>query len=216
MYASPSDIRRHLRLPSTYPTDDIIEFIKEAQKVVLHQITDLSQWEKVEALNASRTEYQLAHYPVADRNFDFEIDTEDIDVYVVPYDEDIGEWDKTQASSITITNFKPSLGRFSISFEPTDDQRIYATYRYYLNPNVDNDLVKLATEKYACYLILRAIYALMPETMTIGSLKIAHKRPYESYYREYQDIITKLKPAIEITSSPKIEIEELEDNVFEW
>jgi len=194
-YTTPSKVRSLLGLSETQVSDETLSnFIEYSDKIVLSMITVRVIDDELEGnINGSNTKFYTSFKPIADTNLDKTIDASDVTVY---------GWtkasDPTTKTELTVSSVDSNEGLIILSSAPSSDtyKKITADYSYYLNP-VDWSLVELASTLYAGYRYLISETLLIPESWSVGTLRIrmGSRRlyPYIDIYNDFLKIIELIK-----------------------
>ncbi len=151
-YASLSKLRLLTHFTVAEISDaDVSSLIPEADRAVLRLATIEVYDEKLEGdIDGSNTIFTTAHKPIADTDFDSDVDADDVTVYLVDYDSEMNP----VHSSTEVASVNARDGIITLSEAPTTTNAevgVFADYRYYKMP-VDYDVLKLAANYYLAHL----------------------------------------------------------------
>jgi hypothetical protein len=123
--------------------------------------------------------------PIADRDFDKEVTSDDVIVY---------SWsDKTDPSTkqeVTVNNVYPLEGMLDI--DPPNDY-VTADYSHYLHKSQpDWDLIEEATAYMAGYLATRQILGKLPPSK-MGAFRVDTDNPGAAFEKDYKRVINRVK-----------------------
>lgn len=170
--------------------DSVVEnYIAIASRITLDFISQLTL-ERVEALEDKRRLY-VKHKPIADTDFDWDVDASDIKVYK-----------KSGNVLVEVTNIKSvDASNGVIELNEDVEGEIYVYYRYWLNGIPDVNLVKLAVTLLTSYHIFIREIAFLPTDVSIGGLKISYPRissrtPVLELYNEFSKLIELIRGGI--------------------
>lgn len=142
--------------------------------------------EKANDVNDSNLTYYTIHYPIGDKDNDYEVGTSDLYVYAI--DEDANRNEKT------VISVDAEKGRFLLSEAPSSSDALYVTY-YSTNKLVDppHKLVKMATIWLTASFAYSKINLGKAPRFKEGSLTVfrdttAHKQYMDKYYHTINKI----------------------------
>lgn len=151
-YSTLARLRAITHFKATAITDaDVNLFIPDADRAILRLATIEIYDEKLKGdIDGSNTLFTSEHTPIADIDFDEDVDGDDVAVYLVAYD---GE-ENPESTVTTVSSVNARDGIITLSTAPTTtnaDVGVYADYRYYKDA-VDYDVLKLAANYYLAHL----------------------------------------------------------------
>jgi len=157
-----------------------------AQEVyVYHEDEEVSyiDEEKDNDIDGSNKVYYTRFWPIADRNQDGVVDSNDVKVY--KFD---SEGNRTEA---TISSIDAARGKITLSEAPTSDYTLKITYSSY-PPNITSSDLKMA----CIYLTAALCYAKCDPTIlkhldTLDVLRMPD--PYNRFMKMYKDTLTRIK-----------------------
>jgi len=172
-YASLSKLRLLTHFSTAEISDaDVASLIPEADRAILRLATIEVYDEKLDGdIDGTNTIFTTKHKPIADTDFDSDVDADDVTVYLVDYDSEMNE----VHSEATVSAVNARDGIITLASAPTTtDVRVgvFADYRYYKMP-VDYDVLKLAANYYLahlCEMKIRTERALQFTTPEPGAL----------------------------------------------
>ena len=193
-YTTPSKVRSLLGLDSTQAPDSVLNnFITYADQIVTRMISVLVVDEEMSGtIDGSNTEFYVSHYPIADTDYDKTVDTDEVTVYGWTDSSDPNT--KTQ---LTVSQVKADIGLIILETAPTTDyKKITCTYSYYTR-KIDWNLVELASTLYTAYRFIVSEVLLVPESWSLGSLKVKlgsrKLYPYHELHREFLNVIDMIR-----------------------
>ena len=151
-YATLSRLRSITHFKATAISDaDVNLFIPDADRAILHLATiEVYNEELSGAIDGSNVLFTTEHAPIADIDFDADVDGDDITVNRVALDDE----QNPESTEVTVSSVNARDGIITVSAAPTTTNAevgIYADYRYYKEA-VDYDVLKLAANYYLAYL----------------------------------------------------------------
>lgn len=130
---------------------DVNSFIAEADRNILRLATIEAYDEKLSGdRDGSNVLFTTKNKPIADIDFDEDIDADDVTVYLVDYDSEMN----IVHTETTVSSVNARDGIITLSAAPTTanaEVGVFADYRYYKMP-VDYDLLKTAADYYLAHL----------------------------------------------------------------
>ena len=187
MWCDTESVRKVIGITAEDASDeDLLFFITNAQQELLEEVTiPVKDGKVVGLIDGSNREFYLGFYPVADRDFDLEATTADVSVYSWT---DTGDLDTK--TSVTVESIDPLEGRIILSSPPsTSVEALTADYRYFTN-EVTYDLLSEACIFLAAAKWTRSEFLMIPDSWTLGGIRIRHTRPYTELLSEYQSILS--------------------------
>lgn len=182
---------------------DLESLISSAQKEVLLQTNINITREPVKYLDETRenlidgsnTTYYVSNWKgtyLSDRDFDLDVDVDDVKVYSVSSD--------GTESILTVSSITYDEGKIVLSSAPNNVD-LYITYTYnYFNPITPNPLLKLATEYLVGAYAYMRIDSKNKKSVKFGNTSITNFNQGESTYyflfNKYLDIIRQLNETI--------------------
>ena len=150
-YATLAELRSISHFTTAEISDtDVTSFIAKADRAVLRLATIEVYDEKLSgSIDGSNVLFTTKHKPIADIDFDSDVDADDVTAYLVDYDEEENE----EHTETAVTSVNARDGIITLTTAPTvtnAEVGVYADYRYYNMP-VDYDLLKLAANYYLAY-----------------------------------------------------------------
>jgi len=172
-YSSLSKLRLLTHFTTAEISDaDVQSLMPEADRAILRLATVEVYDEKLSGdIDGSNTKFTTAHKPIADTDFDSDVDADDVTVYLVDYDEEMNE----VHTETTVSSVNARDGIITLAEAPTTTNAevgVFADYRYYKMP-VDYDVLKLAANYYLahlCEMKIRTERALQFTTPEPGAL----------------------------------------------
>ena len=194
-YATANDVRKLVGLPSkvddpNYVTDDTIEYyLNLAAYQLLNSVTVLVRDEVLTGkIDGSNTEFTVAHYPIADQNFDSLVGTADVTVYTWTDLDDLDTKTQVNVSSVDWLD-----GRIVLETAPsTSIDGVTADYRYYLY-EPDFNLFQLAEAYLAGALFFRAEYMEIPDMEKHGATTFRITNPATKAMKAYYDTLAVIR-----------------------
>ena len=163
---------RHLTPWSTNEVSDTVfyTFATEASRLVRNAITTEVKLERVfiGSIDGTNTLFYTKFKPIADIDFDSDVDEDDIKVYYATQD---AENQISYGSEQTVTAVDLRAGRFTVETAPTTttaEMGVYITYRHTVE-NIDYDLVKLAATYLCAHFVSLKIRGESPNYKMIGA-----------------------------------------------
>lgn len=130
---------------------DVTALIGDADRAVLRLATIEVYDEKMSgSIDGSNKLFTTQHKPIADIDFDEDVDVDDVTIYLVDLDDEENE----EHTETAVTSVNARDGIVTLTTAPTTSNAevgLYADYRYYNMP-VDYDLLKLAANYYLAHL----------------------------------------------------------------
>jgi len=157
-------------------TEELERYLEPATKAIIEQITICRHNELLK--RADDKIYYTPFIPLADVDGDKAVTASDLDVYswtaLVDYET------RTKES---IKSVDANTGRIELSSAPSG-QYVTADYRCYPN-KIDWGLVEIATSYYAGYLCLLTDWLFIPESYSLGPIRVRGSLPYDKLYKQY-------------------------------
>jgi len=185
-YTTEAKVRELLNLDTTKLPDSVITpFLTKGDQVVIRTITTRVVDEKLKGnIDGTNTTFYTKYKPLADIDADKDIDTADVKVYTWD-DED----DPDTKTEVTVSSVDAEDGIIKLVSAPSIDiAKVTADYSFYTN-RIDWELVELATTLYVAYRVVLAELLLIPESYTLGSLRIKWNRRYPAYMDLHRDFL---------------------------
>jgi len=190
--ASVSEVRNIISLTSDDISDEQINsLIKYAQIQIAQELFVYHEDEEVEyideekdnIIDGSNKVYYTRFWPIADRNQNGVVDSDDVKFY--KFD---SEGNRTE---MTISSIDAERGKITLSEAPTTDYTLKVTYSSY-PPNITSDDLKMA----CIYLTAAFCYAKCDPTIlkhldTLDILRMPD--PYNRFMQMYRDTLTRIK-----------------------
>jgi hypothetical protein len=169
-YATLSRLRSITHYKETEISDsDVNLFIADADRAILRLATIEEYNEKLDgAIDGSNTLFTTKHTPIADIDFDADVDANDVVVNRVAYDDE----QNPESTEVTVSSVNARDGIITLDTAPTTvnaEVGIYADYRYYKEP-VDYDVLTLAANYYLAYLCEMKIRTKRIEKYNVGAV----------------------------------------------
>lgn len=137
--------------PSEISDADVTLFVAKADRAILRMATIEVYDEKLSGdRDGTNVLFVTKHKPIADIDFDEDVDADDVSAYLVDYDSE----QNPVHSSTAVTSVNARDGILTLTTAPTTSNAeigVYADYRYYKMP-VDYDILKLAANYYLAHL----------------------------------------------------------------
>ena len=151
-YASLAELRSVSHFSTAEISDvDVTALMAAADRAVLRLATIEVYNEKLSgSIDGSNVLFTSQHKPIADIDFDEDVDADDVTVYLVDHDSEQNE----EHTETAVTSVNSRDGIITLTTAPTTTNAeigLYADYRYYNMP-VDYDLLKLAANYYLAHL----------------------------------------------------------------
>lgn len=191
-FCTAAEVRNIISLTSDDISDVEIEnLIKIAQIQVAQELYAYHEDEEVEyiddekdnEIDNSNTVFYTRFWPIADKNRDGQVTTDDIKVY--KFDSD------GNRTEVTVSSIDAERGKFVLSEAPTTDYTLKVTYCS-RPPNIaDNDLKMTCILLTAalCYLKIQPQYLKHLDTLDV----IRMPDTADSYFKQYRELIKRLK-----------------------
>lgn len=180
-----ADIRRILSLSSSEIANDKIEyFIRKASEEVIESLVVRVFYEELETGDTDQ-EYFTEHVPLADTDGDGDIDGADVQLYETTDDEDT-------MVELRIDKVYSKTGQILLSDSPSTGSKVYGSYAYYLNA-IEQNLVKDAVTYLAAYKLVASEFYLIPERLTMSTLRTEHRNPAKKLLDEYYRIMNVIR-----------------------
>ena len=184
MLITPDKIREIVGLSVDEAPDTEIEpHIERAQRELLYDIAIRVEEDVLSgSINGTNKTFEVTYYPIADSNFDGQIDKHDITIYAWK------EEDKPNTKiEFTASTVYPEYGIIVLNTAPgTQYVQLTADYFYYPR-EIDMELMKEACAYLAGYYYILREYCLIPEQLYHGALRLRYVKPYmvllDEYYR---------------------------------
>lgn len=137
---------------SEIPDSEVSALIPEADRAILRLATiEVYDEQLTGDIDGVNKLFMTKHKPIADTDFDSDVDSSDVSVWLVDYDSEQNPvHTSVQASSVNARD-----GIITLASAPTTSNAevgVFADYRYYKMP-VDYDMLKLAANYYLAYLV---------------------------------------------------------------
>jgi len=184
MLTTPDKVREYIGLTSSDAPDNLLEqYIARAQREFLNDVAvyvrDDTLTGNIDGVNST---FWLTYPHVADRNFDGEVDEEDIKVY---------KWGKAGSldlrETVTVASFDPVYGKVVLSEAPASTYDVVTATYYYYPREIDENLIPEAVACLAAFYYVMREFLLIPERLSHGAYRFSHARPYmvllDQYYR---------------------------------
>lgn len=130
---------------------DVDALIADADRAVLRLATIEVYDEKLDgSIDGSNVLFTTQHKPIADIDFDEDVDADDVTIYLV----DLNDEENEEHTETVVTSVNARDGIITLTIAPTTSNAevgVYADYRHYNMP-VDYDLLKLAANYYLAHL----------------------------------------------------------------
>lgn len=151
-YCTLARLRAITHFKTTAISDsDVNLFIPDADRAIMRLATIEVYDEKLKGdIDGVNTLFTSEHAPIADIDFDADVDGDDVTVNRVAYDSE----ENPESTEVTVSSVNARDGIITLSAAPTTvnaEVGIYADYRYYKRP-VDYDVLKLAANYYLAHL----------------------------------------------------------------
>lgn len=148
---------------------DVNLFIPDADRAIMRLATIEIYDEKLAgSIDGSNTLFTTQHTPIADIDFDSDVDADDVVVNRVAYDDE----QNPESTEVTVSTVNARDGIITLSTAPTTTNAevgVYADYRYYIKP-VDYDVLTLAANYYLAYLCEMKIRTKRIEKYNVGAV----------------------------------------------
>lgn len=148
---------------------DVNLFIPDADRAILRLATIEVYAEKLKGdIDGSNVLFTTKHAPIADIDFDADVDGDDVDVYLVANDDE----ENPESSATTVSTVNARDGIITLSTAPTTTNAevgVYADYRYYIEA-VDYDVLKLAANYYLAHLCEMKVRTKRIEKYNVGAV----------------------------------------------
>jgi len=168
--------------PAEIADADVTALIAEADRAVLRLATIEVYNERLSGgIDGSNVLFTTKNKPLADTDFDSDVDADDVTVYLVDYDAEMN----VVHTSTAVTSVNARDGIITLTTAPTTSNAevgVYADYRFYNMP-VDYDILKLAANYYLAHLSEMKIrtgrienYPLSEHAASIADPQSSHSR----------------------------------------
>lgn len=148
---------------------DVSLFIPDADRAILRLATLEKYNEELKGdIDGSNTLFTTDHAPIADIDFDDDVDGDDVVVYLIAYDAE----ENPESTEATVSSVNARDGIITLSAAPTTTNAevgVYADYRYYKDA-VDFDVMKLAANYYLAHLCEMKIRTKRIEKYNVGAV----------------------------------------------
>jgi len=203
-YSTPSGIRTLLARDSAIaPDTELQPFCLFADKAVFKYITVLHRDEEmIGNINGTNKVFYVHHVPVADSDYDKDVDTADVKVFTWT-DRD----DPATKTQVTVSSVDAYTGRIELTFAPsTTVKKVTCTYYTYSISEMNYDLLTLACDQYAGYLYLQSQYIMEGDTTRIGAITKTYRRqlPFERLYDQFIKTLSLLRSPFRISKADKV------------
>ena len=161
---------------------------------------------KTNDIDSENTVFYTYHYPVGDYNYDYKVNTSDIEVY--EYDDTTDPVTKTK---LTLSSIVPNTGKVTLSAAPGTDKYLTMTYRWSAVSMSDPDnLIKLAAIYLAASLAYQKINIGKSPSFRLGNVSVRRDMDSFKYYRKlYNDVVTQILDRFTVYTATSPSIPEL-------
>lgn len=124
-------------------------------------------------IDGSNTEFKVRHAPIADTDFDSDVDKEDVEVYYATWTDDEHNFDYGSAQEVS--SIEAHNGIINVTTAPTTttaEAGLYVTYSY-TSPHVDYNLIVMAADYISAHL---ASYHVQGEAVDYSQTEAAFLR----------------------------------------
>lgn len=197
-YSNASDIRDKILNVTTDDAPDSLlnTYITQADEAILRDLTIRVRNEGLTgSMNGANCTFVTGNYPIADINFDKEVDTSDIAVYGWT----IGGNEASKVA-LTVSSLNPESGLVYLATAPDAETYGNLTIDYsYYNNQIDWTLIEMASQIYAGYLFAAREISLQPARIQMGPLRIEYeptrgvKLPHDRLLERYKEILGKIR-----------------------
>lgn len=165
-YATVADFRRLTHFRKDSITDqNLYPLINRANEAVVKLVTGLVYLEKLKGdIDGSNKQFKVDKTPIADTNYDENVDGSDVTVYFATYDPDTNFLE--YGSQQTVSSVQSNDGIIVMDSAPTESSAeagVYAIYRYYVKTDIDFDQIKLAANYYLAFLVANKLQGNVPD-----------------------------------------------------
>jgi len=198
-YSSPSDVREILGITVAEADDTLLNsLISKADRVIYNIIAievkdgivgDSKGAEGGPTIDGTNKKYYTKYYPLADIDFDSDVDPADVTVYLWSDATDETTKSVTTVSSVTA---RTGLIQLATAPDPTKVEKITIDYSYYLY-DIDFDLLKLASTFYAAYLYIIRELMLMPDDIKWAGISHKYKEKPLQMYKEFSRVMSVIR-----------------------
>ena len=188
MYTNPQDVRDLLGVDPETAEDSLLEEFIENAMVYVREYIQIPVIDEELPFDGTQSTFSTKFKYWADISGDTSISTLDFKVY---------GWtdakDPTSRVVLTVSKFDPLRGFLVLSSPPSTSvyQRLTIDYSYYTKA-INWDLLSLATAWKAAELWVKREEFLVPDTWSLGGLRISRRRPWEYFEVEFNRAIDKL------------------------
>lgn len=131
--------------------------------------------------------YRLPNTPVADTNFDKQVDKTDLTIYNW-----IDKDDSSTKQETTINFLDTQTGRIEI--DDSNAEKVTADYSYYLGKTTPNwELIEEATSYLAGFLAVNKVRGREPASVRMGAMNIRDSNPGSNFKDIYRETINQIK-----------------------
>ena len=167
-YATLAQLRNVSHYSSAdVPDPKVNSLISEADRAILCLATIEVYDESLKGdIDSSNKIFTTQHKPIADTDFDKDIDKDDVTVYLVDYDEE----ENPVSTETEVATVNARDGIITLSTAPTTTNAevgVHIDYRYYKSP-VDFDMLILAANYYLAYLCEMKIQGKQSEDFSLS------------------------------------------------
>ncbi len=154
-YSTKTQIRLLTGWDKNVISDDLLDlFIALADRLVAKAFSTKVYRERITTgnIDGSNTEFKVKHAPIADIDFDSDVNKDDVEVYYATWTDDEHNFDYGTAQ--TVTSVEAHNGIINMTTAPTTttaEAGLYVTYSY-TSPHVDYNLIVMAADYIAAHL----------------------------------------------------------------
>lgn len=183
--------------------DDIsqvdLSYVRDyADREILQQLTIRVYDEELESdldgsyIDGSNKVFYTKEKPIADTDYDKNIDTGEITVYTWS-----DSTDESTKQEVTVSSVDARSGKIELSSAPARSiDKVTIDYSYYKGRIPNWDLVSLATAYLAGHLAMIKIKGKVPERVRVGRFATVEELPGGQFYREYIKILNQMRTRI--------------------
>ncbi len=150
-------------------------------KIDNEPVTEINSHTKTNEVNGSNTIFYTRYFPLADRNDDFYVNSDDVDVYSLNSD---------TKKEYVVEEVVVDNGKIVLTEAPERDEYLYVNYSYAnVNPNESYE-VRQAAVNYAAHLVYIKNFGGLPSQASVGPVNVSPRPDDQSgYLRVFRNII---------------------------
>jgi len=152
---------------------DVNTMIPLADRAIVQAVTVEAYMEKLSGTrNGTNKEFEVKHKPIADSDFDQDVDKDDVTVYFATYTDTYGQQNLDYGSAVTVDSVEANNGLIFVNTAPTSttaEAGVYGIYRWKKLGTTNYDDLVLASTYFLAYLASCKIAGIAPNFQAIKS-----------------------------------------------